>query len=80
MPANRPLRSLYRFYFRHILPRTATVISGDQTGAYRYLPTSVDTFLDADALARLMAESGLEDVRVQRLTCGVAFVCIACRP
>ena len=80
MPANRLLRWLYRFYFRHILPRTATLISGDRTGAYRYLPSSVDTFLTADALARLMAESGLEDVSVRRLTCGVAAACIGCRP
>ena len=39
------LRGLYNFYFRKILPRTATLISGDKTGAYKYLPESGITLL-----------------------------------
>jgi ubiquinone/menaquinone biosynthesis C-methylase UbiE len=38
LPTNRVLRGLYNFYFRQVLPRTATLISGDKTGAYKYLP------------------------------------------
>jgi len=40
LPTNSILRGLYNFYFRKILPRTATLISGDKTGAYKYLPES----------------------------------------
>jgi len=36
---NGLLRALYNFYFRRS-SRTATLISGDKTGAYRYLPES----------------------------------------
>ena len=45
-PSNPLLRSIYNFYFRRILPRTATWISRDKTGAYKYLPESVNTFID----------------------------------
>jgi len=38
LPTNPVLRRLYNFYFRKILPCTATLISGDKTGAYKYLP------------------------------------------
>ena len=38
LPTNRLLRGLYNFYFRKVLPRTATLISRDKTGAYKYLP------------------------------------------
>jgi demethylmenaquinone methyltransferase/2-methoxy-6-polyprenyl-1,4-benzoquinol methylase len=38
LPTNPLLRGMYNFYFRQVLPRTATLISGDRTGAYKYLP------------------------------------------
>src|ERR1019366_2437011 len=49
LPTNPILRGFYNFYFRRILPRTATLISGDKTGAYRYLPESVNTFIGRQA-------------------------------
>ncbi|HUB26432.1 MAG TPA: ubiquinone/menaquinone biosynthesis methyltransferase, partial [Tepidisphaeraceae bacterium] len=53
LPANPLLRALYNFYFRRILPRTATWISGDKTGAYRYLPESVNTFIDRASMTQM---------------------------
>ena len=44
------LRGLYNFYFRKIMPRTATLISGDKSGAYKYLPESVNTFIDRQTM------------------------------
>jgi demethylmenaquinone methyltransferase/2-methoxy-6-polyprenyl-1,4-benzoquinol methylase len=43
-PTNPVFRTLYNFYFKQVLPRTATLISGDRTGAYKYLPQSVMTY------------------------------------
>ncbi|MFW5653138.1 MAG: class I SAM-dependent methyltransferase, partial [Planctomycetota bacterium] len=68
LPRNPVLRRLYEFYFNHIMPRTATIVSGDRTGAYRYLPRSVSTFLDRDALTGAMKQAGFEDVAVHPLT------------
>src|SRR5208283_499034 len=45
LPENRWLCALYNFYFRKVLPRTATMISRDKSGAYKYLPESVNTFI-----------------------------------
>src|SRR5205814_1712665 len=60
LPGNRILRGLYNFYFRHVLPRTATLISGDKTGAYRYLPQSVCTFISPDQMMEMMRAAGFE--------------------
>src|SRR5690606_28139077 len=45
------LRQLYFLYFRKILPALATWISGDRTGAYRYLPESVLSFHSQEEIA-----------------------------
>jgi demethylmenaquinone methyltransferase / 2-methoxy-6-polyprenyl-1,4-benzoquinol methylase len=71
LPTNRILRSLYNFYFRQILPRTATLISGDKTGAYKYLPESVNTFIGREQMLSMMAAAGFEQVEQFPLTFGV---------
>jgi demethylmenaquinone methyltransferase/2-methoxy-6-polyprenyl-1,4-benzoquinol methylase len=64
--------TLYRFYFRHILPRVGQAISRSKDGAYRYLPASVQEFPDGDALAERLRRHGLEEVRWYPLTFGIA--------
>ena len=71
LPTNRLLRSLYNFYFRQILPRTATLISRDKTGAYKYLPESVNTFIDRPQMASLMRQAGFTRIEQFPLTFGV---------
>jgi demethylmenaquinone methyltransferase/2-methoxy-6-polyprenyl-1,4-benzoquinol methylase len=71
LPTNPVLRKLYNFYFRHILPRTATLISGDRTGAYKYLPQSVNTFIDRQAMVRLLTDAGFEDITHTPMTFGI---------
>jgi demethylmenaquinone methyltransferase / 2-methoxy-6-polyprenyl-1,4-benzoquinol methylase len=71
LPTNPILRGLYNFYFRKILPRTATWISGDKTGAYKYLPESVNTFIGREKMMELMAVAGFKEVRIFPMTCGV---------
>lgn len=74
LPTNRLLRSVYQFYFKHILPRTASLIARDRSGAYRYLPRSVNTFIDRPAMVDMLSHAGFEDVSVTSLTFGVAVV------
>lgn len=71
LPTNRVLRGMYNFYFRQILPRTATLISGDKTGAYKYLPESVSTFIGRDQMTGMMRDAGFQQVEQFPLTFGV---------
>ncbi len=73
LPTNSILRGLYNFYFRQILPRTATLISGDKTGAYKYLPESVNTFISRDTMIGLMTAAGFEKVEQFSMTFGVCI-------
>ncbi|HEV2292514.1 MAG TPA: bifunctional demethylmenaquinone methyltransferase/2-methoxy-6-polyprenyl-1,4-benzoquinol methylase UbiE [Tepidisphaeraceae bacterium] len=71
LPTNPLLRGLYNFYFRQVLPRTATLISGDKTGAYRYLPESVNTFIGREQMMAMMREAGFANVEQFPMTFGV---------
>lgn len=71
LPTNPILRGLYNFYFRQILPRTATLISGDKTGAYKYLPQSVNTFIGRKEMMQIMSAAGFVDVQQFPMTFGV---------
>ena len=71
LPANPILRALYNFYFRQVLPRTATLISGDKTGAYKYLPESVNTFIGRQQMMDMMRTAGFEQVEQFPMTFGV---------
>ena len=62
-PGGGPLAGIFRFYFRHILPRIGGVISGNKD-AYAYLPGSVSKFPPPEALAALMRANGFADVSI----------------
>ena len=70
-PRQTPVKQLYRFYSRHILPRIGGAISKND-GAYQYLPDSVAAFPDGpDFLARMEA-AGYRDLLWKPLTFGIA--------
>ncbi|MDP1661758.1 MAG: bifunctional demethylmenaquinone methyltransferase/2-methoxy-6-polyprenyl-1,4-benzoquinol methylase UbiE [Phycisphaerales bacterium] len=72
---DRPRNGLIRWgndvYTRRIMPLTATLISGDKSGAYKYLPKSVETFLDREQLGVVICAAGFKDVSQTPLTFGV---------
>jgi demethylmenaquinone methyltransferase/2-methoxy-6-polyprenyl-1,4-benzoquinol methylase len=69
-PENLLLRWAYRIYCRFALPCLAALISRDKSGAYRYLPRSIETFEPASALARRLEEAGFAQVTLRRLNLG----------
>jgi demethylmenaquinone methyltransferase / 2-methoxy-6-polyprenyl-1,4-benzoquinol methylase len=71
LPTSSVLRGLYNLYFRKILPRTATLISGDKTGAYKYLPESVNTFVGREQMVEMLANAGFTQVEQHPMTFGV---------
>jgi demethylmenaquinone methyltransferase/2-methoxy-6-polyprenyl-1,4-benzoquinol methylase len=71
---------LYRFYFRHILPRVGQLISRSKDNAYRYLPESVMQFPDGEALADRLRGHGLVDVNWHAMTFGIATLYLGVKP
>jgi demethylmenaquinone methyltransferase/2-methoxy-6-polyprenyl-1,4-benzoquinol methylase len=79
-PANPIARLGNNIYCRHIMPLTATLIARDRSGAYRYLPRSVQTFLSAGQIAQLMQQQGFVSTQIKRLTFGVCAVTLGRLP
>ena len=78
-PRNPLIRLGNRLYTRHLMPWTATLVSGDRSGAYRYLPKSVATFLTPEQLAGLARDAGFTDLSIRPLTFGTCSVVRAVR-
>ena len=72
-PAWAPLRALYLFYFRRVLPAIGRLVSKHRD-AYTYLPESVLDFPDPETLATRFAAAGFRDVRFELLTGGICAV------
>lgn len=75
-PPNRLIRALNGFYCRQVMPRSAALIAGDRAGAYRYLPRSVDTFLDHSQLAEAFRTAGFTVTHQELLTLGVVAITV----
>lgn len=75
-PTSWPLRGLYLFYFKNILPRIGRMVSKDAS-AYTYLPNSVQAFPYGEAFAAKLREAGFSSVRVRPLTFGIASLYLA---
>ena len=73
LPSNRLLRAAYLLYFRHVLPRVGSIISGDSY-AYKYLNQTVETFPYGSEFAELMRHAGFSVVKQHPLTFGVATI------
>lgn len=77
-PRNRLIAAVNGFYTARVMPVTATLISRDTSGAYRYLPRSVSAFMDREATVSAIREAGFSGVEVTPMTFGVC-VCYVCR-
>lgn len=71
-PEWQPFRSIYGWYFRHVLPRIGQALARNRQEAYSYLPASVSEFPSGEALAAKMQAAGLEEVKFYPMTLGVA--------
>ena len=78
-PANRLVRAGYELYSNHLMPRAAALLSRDRTGAYRYLPRSVVSFLPPEQMCAALERAGFDTARALPLTFGVVTVYLARR-
>lgn len=72
-PRFAPLRAAYLFYFRRVLPAIGRAVSKHRD-AYTYLPESVLSFPEPDALAARITSAGFRDVSYELLTGGICAV------
>ena len=62
---------LYRIYFKQILPRIGTLLSGVR-GPYAYLPNSVERFPEPQEMLERMTRAGFREVSWTPYTFGIA--------
>lgn len=79
-PTFAPVRLFNGFYCKRIMPLTASLIAGDRSGAYRYLPRSVETFGDPAQLAEAVSMAGFMELNQVRLTMGICAITSAMKP
>ena len=76
MPSNKIIKSIYKFYFKNILPVLGGIISGDKA-AYTYLPDSVQEFDAKVNLEKLLNNSGFKEIKKYNFTFQTVQVVIA---
>ncbi len=72
VPTNPLFRAGHDLYCGKIMPRTASLIAGDRSGAYHYLPRSVNTFASRQQMLDSMSGSGFRQTVSRKLTFGIA--------
>jgi demethylmenaquinone methyltransferase/2-methoxy-6-polyprenyl-1,4-benzoquinol methylase len=77
-PRRQPLRGLYLFYFRRVLPLVGRFVSKHRD-AYSWLPASVLTFPEPEELGVRIQESGFREVRFERLFGGICAIHVGVR-
>jgi demethylmenaquinone methyltransferase/2-methoxy-6-polyprenyl-1,4-benzoquinol methylase len=74
-PRTFPMKQLYNFYFKSILPIIGKLISKDQS-AYTYLPESVEAFPDGDDFLGILKKVGFKSTECRPLTFGISSIYI----
>ena len=74
-PRRFPMKQLYNFYFKSILPIIGKLISKDQS-AYTYLPESVEAFPDGDDFLAILHKVGFKNTECRPLTFGISSIYI----
>lgn len=73
MPTSFPVKQLYTFYFKRILPILGRLVSNDKA-AYTYLPQSVKNFPQFSQFSGIMSKCGYQQVIYKPLTFGIACI------
>ncbi|MXX10741.1 MAG: bifunctional demethylmenaquinone methyltransferase/2-methoxy-6-polyprenyl-1,4-benzoquinol methylase UbiE [Nitrospira sp. SB0677_bin_15] len=79
-PVSAWLRRVYDWYSFHLLPAIGTWVAKDHTDVYRYLPESIRTFPDQEALAAMLREAGFGLVEYHNLSGGIVAIHVAVKP
>lgn len=66
-------------YTSKVMPWSATLISRDSSGAYRYLPKSIETFLTREQMAAALEKAGFSVMTQRPMTFGVCVCSVGVR-
>lgn len=69
-PEKFPVKQLYRFYSKTIIPFFGKLLSRDKA-AYQYLPASIQVFPQGEEMAGLLKEAGFTNVAFKTYTFGI---------
>ena len=69
-PSHFPVKQLYKFYFRYILPTLGKLLS-KHSRAYTYLPESVMAFPEGKRFCDILTQCGFKDAKARPLTFGI---------
>ena len=72
-PKKFPIKHIYLFYFKFILPVIGRLFSKDSS-AYTYLPDSVNAFPEGDKFLSILNELGYKEVKLKPLSGGIATI------
>lgn len=79
MPERFPMKQLYRWYFRRLLPVIGGWISGNRS-AYAYLPESVMKFPQGKTFLDILGNCGFAETKQQKLSFGIASLYTGVKP
>ncbi len=72
-PKKFPIKQLYNFYFKNIMPGLGKLVSKD-SAAYTYLPESVQAFPEGTIFLDILQTIGYKEVKAHRVTGGIATI------
>lgn len=72
-PRSFPMKHLYQFYFKNILPLVGKFVSKDNA-AYTYLPESVQAFPDGQDFISIFEKVGFKKTKWHSLTFGISSI------
>ncbi len=76
VPSAFPMKQIYLFYFRHILPLIGKIVSKNKM-AYKYLPETVISFPQGKEFRGILEKVGFTKNRAKRLSGGICSIYIA---
>lgn len=77
-PVRFPMKQLFRFYSRILMPIVGKTVSHDAR-AYTYLPATMEAFPQGEVMQEILRKAGYTDVRFRRFTFGLSTLYTAAK-
>ncbi|MDX1905208.1 MAG: bifunctional demethylmenaquinone methyltransferase/2-methoxy-6-polyprenyl-1,4-benzoquinol methylase UbiE [Thermonemataceae bacterium] len=75
-PKRFPIKQVYNFYFKNILPNIGKLVSKDNR-AYTYLPESVQAFPEGKEFLDILKKVGFGEPKQEKLSFGISSIYVA---
>lgn len=76
VPRYQPIKGMYGWYFKNVLPKIGQFLARNDSEAYNYLPDSVGEFPCYGQLTEKMLNAGMSQAKFYPLTFGIATLYI----